>query len=418
MSGDPFAPLYEQLGLEGITVNVNARAAMGISTFFGCVRLISNLTATTPFAVYKELEAGGAKREKGHPLDYLLTIRTNDQMAPIIAMRTMVLNCIVHGFSIARIDKNGRNQPISIFPFPSQNVGILEDPKSTRVFFQVVEDGELKYYAEDEVIYLKDLSFNGIKGGSIIKWQDATIKLDLLTGGFVQKYYEKGTFIGGFLETPIPANDAESARITKERVVESLEGGKNGGFGFAVLGPGIKWHPVSRTPVESELIKIFDKSDRDIAKMFGVPLSLIGDTEKTTSWGTGVEQMFIGLTRSVIIPIATQIEQEVNYKCFRRDELKAGYYTKFNFKALLRGDSAAYGEFVARMIQIGVYSPDEVRALDEMSPIPGGWGAKHYMQGAMVPMERLGEVTNNNNLSNDTGKTISAADSSGSSGSD
>ncbi|WP_255356481.1 phage portal protein [Dyadobacter sp. Leaf189] len=394
---------------------MSARTAMGISTFFGCVRLISNLTASTPYAVYKELEGGGSKRAKTHPLDYLLTVRSNDQMAPIIAMRTMVLNCIVHGFSIARIDKNGRNQPVSYFPYPSQNVGILEDPKSGRVFFQVVDNGDLKYFAEDEVIYLKDLSFNGIKGGSVIKWQDATVKLDLLTGSFVQRYYEKGTFIGGFLETPIPANDAESAKITKERVVESLEGSKNGGFGFAVLGPGIKWHPVSRTPVESELIKIFDKSDRDIAKVFGVPLSLIGDTEKTTSWGTGVEQMFIGLTRSVIIPIATQIEQEINYKCFRRDELQAGFYTKFNFRALLRGDSKAYGEFVARMIQIGVYSPDEVRALDEMSPIPGGWGAKHYMQGAMVPMDKLGEFHINKKPDNDTGETISASDDGGSS---
>jgi len=415
-SEDPFAPLYEQLGLESISVKVNPRAAMGIATFYGCVRLISNLVSSTPFGVFKSLEGSGSERLTSHPLNYILSVRTNDQMSPMIAMRTMVLNCLVHGFAIARIQKNGRNQPSSLFPYPSQNVGILEDPKSGRVFFQVIDNGELLYLAEDEVVYLKDLSFAGTTGGSIIKWQASTIKLDLLTGSFVERYYEKGTFIGGFLETPIPSNDAESARITKERVVDALEGGR--GFGFAVLGPGIKWHPVSRSPVESELIKIFAKSDQDIAKMFNTPLSMIGDTQGDTSWGAGVQQAFIRLTNTVIIPIATQIEQEINYKCFRKDEILAGCYSKFNFRNLLRGDSQAYGEYVAKMIQVGVYSPDEVRAWDEMSPIPGGLGAKYYMQGAMTPMERLGEMTNNNNLSNDTGKTISAADNIGGSGGD
>ena len=364
---------------------------MGISTFYGCVRIISNLLSSTPFGVYKELESGGSEREKIHPLYYALGIRSNRNMSPVIAKRTMIMNCLVFGFAIARIDRNVKRQTVSYYPYPSDIVNVYQDERTGFYFFQVTDNGKLLTFSEDDVIFLKDLSFDGTKGVSLINWQSKTIKLDLLTKEFASKYYENGTFIGGFLETPLEAKNKEAAVEYKRRIIESLEG-QNGGAGFAVLGPGIKWHPVSRSPVESEMMALFNKSDKDIAKMFGVPLSLIGDTEKQTSWGTGVEQMFIGLVRSVLIPLATQIEEEFNYKCFRLDEIQKGYYTKFNFRALLRGDSAAYGEYMTKMIGVGVYSPDEARAFDEMAPIEGGFGSRHFTQGANVPLDRIDDI--------------------------
>lgn len=393
--------MLKLFGLEGISARVNARTAMGISTFFGCVRLISNLTSSNSFDVYKELSDGGSDKAKKHSLHYLLTTRPNLQMTPVVFKRTMVCNAIVHGFSIAQVTKDEKRSPTSLIPYPSHNVSIIEDTHTGFFFFRVTHNNATFYLSEDEVIFLKDLDFDGRYGGSIIDWQSKTIKLDLLTTGFAEKYYEKGTFIGGFLETPIPANDNESAKIYKKRVVESLKG-EDGGFGLAILGPGIKWHSVARTPVESQLMEIFNKSDRDIAKMFNVPLSLIGDTEKQTSWGTGVEQMFIALTRSVIIPIAQQIEEEFNFKCFRRDEIDDGYYTQFNFRALLRGDSAAYGEYVTKMLQNGTYTHDEVRAFDNMAPIPGGFGKRHYINGAQIPVDKIDEFLSSKTKDNGT----------------
>jgi HK97 family phage portal protein len=403
------AGLAKLFGIDRIYARANERTAMGISTFFGCVRLIVNLTSSTPVGVYKYLASGGSESKHDHPLDYLLSVRTNPQMTPIIAIATLVINLKVHGAAIAKIVRDENRRPIAIFPIPTQNVNFIEDPNTGVYFFQIVTNGTNEVLSEDDVIFLKDLGFDGRIGTSVIDWQGAVIKLDALTHKFAENYYEKGTFIGGFLETPLAADEEDAAKEYKKRVVESLSG-KDGGLGLAILGPGIKWHAVSRTPLESQLVEIFNKSDKDIAKMFGVPLSLIGDTEKQTSWGTGVEQMFIGVTRSVIMPIAVQIEQEVRYKCFRNDEIKKGYYIKFNFRGLLRGDSTQFSNYVRAMVNSGIYNIDEVRALEELPPLPNGAGSRNLIQSGMIPLELVEEFIKSKSKKTNSGKTDNPTD--------
>lgn len=406
------------LGLSNISVKVNHATAMGISTFFGCVRIITNLISSTPYGVLKKLEGGGSESASDHSLHYALSVRSNRHMSPIIAMKTLVSNAIVYGWSIARIVKTGSD--FQYIPYPTQWVSILEDTDTGFLFFQVTERGRIFYLTEEEVIFLKDFSFDGKKGTSIVKWQSSTIKISLLTSGFLDKYYEKGTFAAGFLEQgTINVYDEEKMAAYKKAVIKSLKG-QESGFGMAIIGAGGKWHPVARTPVESQLMETFNRSDREFARMFGIPLSVIGDTEKQTSWGTGVEQMFIGVTRSVLIPWAIQIEQEFRYKCFTKKEIKEGYYTKFNFWALLRGSSADYAAFIRSQISIGVMNIDEARALDEKAPVPGGLGQKHYMQGAMMPLDKLGQDkvsptstgndnTHDNNSETNTGTPVSGS---------
>lgn len=401
--------LERLLGDLSLNATVTPRNAMGISAFFGCVRIISNLIAARPFGVHKELENGGGQRQRQHPLDYLLTIRPHRQMSPFMAIRTLVANAIVHGFSIATIKKNEYAQVTEIRPWPTQDVMVMEDLGTGMLFFQVLFNGTNIIYSEDEVIHLKDLSFDGRQGVSIVTWQKPTIKVNLLTSGFLEKYYEKGTFMAGFLTSPLSPKDEEAAKIYKQRVKDAF-----GAEGFAVLGSGMEWHNVSRSPVESQLMETFDKSKTDIATMFGVPLSLLGDTEKQTSWGTGVEQMFIGLTRSVLMPIAYQLEQEINYKCLTTRELKDGYYTHFDFKSLLEGGAVEHANYLRTMVNSGIINIDEARELLQMAPLKDGNGSRNMVQGAMVPIDKLDDIIDrkkNETKSNDGyGQTVPPAD--------
>jgi HK97 family phage portal protein len=379
--------LLKLLGLSSISAQATAQTAMGVSTFFGCVRLISDLIASQPFGVFRSLPQGGSETVSSHPLHFLLHTRFNPQMSSYVARRTLAANMLVYGEAIAYIQRDERRQPIAIIPYPTPEVAIYEDTTTGALFFKHATRGEV--WTEDDVIYLKELNFKGSRGASVINWQRQNIKVNLLSKGFLEKYYEKGTFVAGLITSPF-ATDQEKAKIVKDRMVAALQGDENGGLGLAVLQPGTEYHNVSRSPVESQLMEFLSQSDKDIAKAFGVPLFLLGDTEKQTSYGTGVDSMFIAITNTVIIPKAHQIEQEFDYKCFRRDEIQAGYYTKHNFRALLRGDAKTYAEYVRTMIQNGVYNQNEVRALEELPPAPGG--DQYWIQQNMMPLDKAEEI--------------------------
>ncbi len=384
--------LLKKYGLESLTAHVTAKNAMGIATFFGCVKLISNVISSLPYSVYRELEGGGSKREKIHNLDYIIHTRFNGNMSSIIARRTMLINFLIYGWAVAEIQRDGLRNVVRIIPYRSKDVTILHDEETDRYFFRI--EAKKKTLSQDDVIFLRDISDDGNLGCSILNWQSQTIKIDLLAKAFAQKFYEKGTFMGGFLETPTGGNakDEETAKLYKKRILEGLEGDDSGGFGFVVLGQGVKWHEVGKAPVEADLMPLFEKSDRDIAKSFGIPLSMIGDNEKTTSFGTGIEQLYIGVANNVLIPIAVQIEQEIDYKCFRKDEIIDGLYTRHNFKGLLRGDLKAQAEHDTKMVFAGLNTPDEIRALHEQAPYPKKIGSRPLVQKAMVHLDSLDQA--------------------------
>lgn len=383
-----------ELGFTDINVNVTPENAMSISTFYGCVKFISNQISSLPYNVYRYSESGGAKKQTVHPLNYILETRMNKNMGPFVGFRALLLNWLVRGYAVAEIKRDRYNRPLEIVPYPSWQVYILHHKETDSYFFNIPHLN--KTLNQEDVIFLKDLCFDGALGSSIVSWQSQTIEIELTAKEFTKEYYKNGTFMGGIITNPAMANvrTEEAAKKIKEDAVNAFKGA-GGGYGFAVFAPGVNYIPIGMSPADSKLLEIFSMSSKDIAKIFNLSLAMIGDTEVQSSWGTGVEAMYTILTNSVLVPIARQIEEEVDYKCFRRDEINEGYYTRHNFKGLLRGDFKAQSEHIYKMVTGGVYKPDEGRAYDDMAPLANGTGDRAFMNGTMTPLDLIDEVLKN-----------------------
>ncbi|NCB05293.1 MAG: amidohydrolase, partial [Clostridia bacterium] len=89
------------------------------------------------------------------------------------------------------------------------------------------------------------------------------------------------------------------------------------------------YSPAMRQFIKERLVQV-----ADIARIFGVPPHMIGHLEKTSSWGSGIEQMSMAFAIYTLRPLLTRIEQEVNRKIMRSDR----YFFRFNIDGLLRGD--------------------------------------------------------------------------------
>lgn len=90
---------------------------------------------------------------------------------------------------------------------------------------------------------------------------------------------------------------------------------------------------------------------------------------------TGLEQQAIGwvkfdLHSQWLAPTEQRITKEIT-----GNNIEA----KYSIEGLLRGDSQARAEFYRVMREIGAYSADDIRDLEDLQPIPGGVG-KIYLQ--------------------------------------
>src|SRR3546814_8765239 len=100
---------------------------------------------------------------------------------------------------------------------------------------------------------------------------------------------KNGANVSGTLKMPKGQTliDEAHARL-KADMNEFRSGGARDGD-VIVLEDGLEFERMALTAEDAQWIEARKFSRSDIAMFFGVPPHMIGDTDKSTSWGTGIE---------------------------------------------------------------------------------------------------------------------------------
>src|SRR3546814_7377812 len=76
-------------------------------------------------------------------------------------------------------------------------------------------------------------------------------------------------------------------------------------------------------------------------------------TEKSTSWGTGLEQQTLGFQKFTLRRRLKRIEQALEKQILTPRDRADGITIEFNLEGLLRADSSARADFYREMASIG-----------------------------------------------------------------
>jgi len=192
---------------------------------------------------------------------------------------------------------------------------------------------------QDDMLHFTGFGFDGVSSMSAIKWAARNaIATELGAAKYIGKTITEGGMPRVALEYPanLPPGTANELRESFAAIYGQGEGGRLP----LVLANGGKAHELSISPVDMELLASRRLDKQTICEVMGVPPIIIGDSEKTSSWGTGVEQILLAWVKFDLAPMLTGWEEELNRKLFRR----AGRFVEFNLGALLRGDSKAQSD--------------------------------------------------------------------------
>ena len=160
------------------------------------------------------------------------------------------------------------------------------------------------------------------------------------------------------------------------------------GGGVMVLEMGMGFQQINMNPQDAELLATRSFNVEEICRWFRVPPFMVGHSEKSTSWGTGIEQQMIGFIAFVLRPWCVRIEQSVRRNLLTPVE-RLTMSAEFALEALLRGDSAARSAFYSQMVQNGIMTRDDVRRLENL-PLMGGNANVLTVQSNLLPINVLG----------------------------
>ena len=354
--------------------------ALRISTVWACVRLLSETIATLPIAMYQRESDGSRKVAREHSLHPILSNSPNELMTSVNFWESMISTMLLTGNAYARIRRLG-GRIVSLEPIPCRSIQRAKNGLDWDI------DGE--HVKRTDVLHIPAFTMDGITGLSPIKYGAG-----IFNSATSAEEVASSTFRNGLMKTVAFKVDRVLKPEQREefrKYVESVSGALNAGQS-PVLESGVTPEMIGIDPSDAQLLESRAWSVEEICRFFGVPPHMVGHTEKTTSWGSGIEQQMIGFLTFTLTPWLERIEQALNKNLLTPTE-RIKFYAEYSVEALLRADSAARAEFYGKMVNNGIYTRDECRTL-ENKPRRGGNADKLTVQSAMTTLDSIGAEDN------------------------
>lgn len=344
-------------------VPVTDDTAMQLLSVAACVRLLSDAVSGLPFDAVK---ADGELRKTIEPPPPIIADPFGGASTPGLPTRRqgfvqMMVSLLLRGNAYCLVlSKDSYGRPSRLMVLHPDRVRCEFDAFGRRKYeidHQPVDAGS--------IVHIMGMGFpESPTGLSVISYARQAIGLGLAAEEFGARFFGEGAHMTGVVEIEADL-DKDRARTIKENFSASHSGLKNS-HTVGVLTGGAKWKPISVTPEDAQFLGTRAAQTLDIAMVFGIPPHMLGQVDKTTSWGTGIEQMGLGFLAYSLSAWLGRFEDAWSAMLPRPQS------ARFNADALLRTDTAGRYAVYSAARSAGILTTNEIRALENYGPVDGG----------------------------------------------
>lgn len=372
-------------------ISVTESSAMKLTAFYAGVRIRSENIASLPKMILRN-EGGDVIPDNTHPLRKLLAIRPNDYTNAFDFW--YVINSCLDGWgnAFAIIERSASGAPVALHQVhpANVNVGLAEGRKWFKISGLSGDFARFNgTHANENVLHFMLMTFDGLEGVSPVEYNAGAIGKAIATQKFGADWFKRGGNVKAVLETDNSLGDESYAKFMEHYQASATN------HSTPLLEYGIKYKPITISPVTAQLIQSETMSIQDIARILSLPPHMLAELSRATF--SNIEHQAKEFVEFHLRPTVKRIEVELENKLFFNDELDR-YSIKFNLQGLLRGDTAARSAFYHNAILDGYMSRNEVRKEEGLSRIDGLDDYLYPLNSGIVgkPQEENNTKTNNN----------------------
>ena len=363
---------------------VTPDSALQLATVWACVRLLSETVATLPIGVYERLPNGGRRSASDHPLYEVLHDSPNADFTAAEFWEGVVVCLCLWGNFYAEHARSTRRLTALTMLRPDR-MSVERDDNGALIYRYRDEDAT-RVYQQNEIFHVRGFGAGLDVGLSPISYARQSLASAMATDESAAKLFANGLQTSGVLTTDAALKPEQRTQL--EAVMAKYIGSPNAQK-MMILESGLKWQAVPMNPEDAQMLQTRTFQVEEICRWFRVPPWMVGSTEKSTSWGTGLEQQMIAFLTFSLRPYLTRIEQAVRRQLIIGAD-KRRFYAEFSLEGLLRADSAGRAELYSKLSQHGILNRNEIRELENREPFDGG--DVHTVPANLLPINMLGKV--------------------------
>lgn len=347
---------------------VTPATAVGSTAVWAAVRIISESIATLPLRVY-ERGTDGRTIATQHPLYPILHDRPNPRQTAVEYREQQLASLLLWGNAYTWIDRWPSGRPRNLWPLRPDRVTVKvdvateNDPVPSLVYVVSTHDGGQRVYAADDILHVRGLSSDGLMGLSPIAVHRDAVGLEQAEREFAGRFFGNNGRPGGVLK--VAGRLSNDAAVRLKQSWETAHRGLENAHRVAVLEEGIEWQSMGMPLQDAQFVEQRRFSIEEIARIFRVPLHLMGDLQRATY--SNIEHQSIEFVVHTIRPWCVRLEQ--SYATLLYPSERQALYVEHAVDALLRGDVKSRYDAYAVGRQWGWLSVNEIRALENLNGV-------------------------------------------------
>lgn len=369
--------------------SVSEQSALTLDAVWACCKLNAETLGSLPLVL---IDRKTNEPAVDHPLYEILHDMPNPECTSVEFWEGIGLALNLYGNAYAEkilAGDSDEGELIGLNYLQPPSVTVERDDRGNRHYWYVDASGRnRRRIPESRMFHVRALSLCDDVGMSPIDYGRNTIGNALSQEETSGRIFANGLQSAGALSTPNLLNDKQRALV--ESNMQKYVGSRNAGK-LMVLEAGFQYHNLQMDPQTAQMLQVRGYSIEQICRLFGVPPIMIGHaSEGQTMWGSGVEQIVLSYSKLGLRSMCKRVEAAIRRDLLTKAQRKR-YKAEFVLEGLLRGDSASRAEFYSKMVQNGIYTRSEVRAL-ENRPGAGVEGDKLTVQSNLVFLDQLHEI--------------------------
>jgi len=360
-------------------VFVTEDTALHYGPFFAGIRNISQDVGSLPFPVYRHLDPRGKERARDHRIHTILNDEPNPMMPAHVFREVLTGHAITWGGGFGEIVADGRGEIVAVWPLRPDRMKVKRvGPKRRRLVYRYEDptNGIVQDFRPDQILHVYGFGFNGVTGYSAVEMARKTIGAGVAAEEFGGRFFGNGSLPGGVLTHPGVVSDTGKKNMRESW--ERIHKGPDNAQRIAILEEGVTWQQIGIPPGDAQFLESRKNSVVEMARWLRLPPHKLQELDRAT-WNNIEHSQIEYVSETLRIWLNTW-EAAVRLRLFTAFE-RDTFFAEHVVEGLLRGDMKTRFEGYRVGREMGVYSADDIRELENRNPLPDGKGSVY-----MVPL--------------------------------
>lgn len=346
-------------------IEVTPDSAIRMSTVYACVRLLGDTISSLPLGAYV--------RRGRNRISYISAFgeqpawinRPNPEATRLEFFEQVISSLNIHGNAFILTVRDDMDEVIELYCIHPEDVRIERPAPGEPIVYKMRDSvgAYSRILTSKEMLHIPMFRLPGsLYGLGPIGAARLTIGAAMAADTYAAAYFGNAANPGGVIEVPNELTEEQASDIGRDWNITHTGPYRAGKIG--ILSGGATFRPLTLNAADAQLLEARRFNVEDIARLFRVPLSLLGHPVAGAMSFASVEAQNLSFVQHSLRPLLERLEQALSTLLPETEG-----FIKFNLDALLRGTTLERFDAYTKGLREGFLSLNDVRSVEDLAPL-------------------------------------------------